>query len=331
MSYIKIGDSNPKYLAATDILIGDMSGINYEFLLFDRPIILLANKWLRHNFPDIGIKTDIDSLEMSISTSIARPKDYARQRNNWLKKTMHLPDGKSSNRVIDTVLTYSKLANPFVLLLHGYDEVLKTHLDPLYEALKTRGINVVYAAIYNKKWNVHKDNLVCISAHNAFLEKIPFGYKVHIDHSVRGVGTGDYEHCLQSYMKNKYFPLVDLHITEGEVSNSETKKLLGPYHDRSVMVGYTKSDTLLKLNTQENKMSVYKELGFDPSKPLITYAPAGKYSYPSKQGASLSKETINKIKDIASRNDYNLLIKLKYHRSAIIWQAISKLRRYLPT
>lgn len=327
MLYAKIGDSNPKYLAATDILIGDMSGINYEFLLFDRPIILLANQWLQHNFPDMGVKTDLDSLEMVISKSIARPKEYTRQRKHWLKMTMHKPDGNSTNRVIDTILAHSKLVNPFVLLLHGYDEVLKTHLDPIYQTLKKRGISTVYTGVYNKKWDTYKDNLVCISAHNTFLEKIRFGYKVHIDHSVRGIGTGDNEHCFQSYKKSKYFPLVDLHITEGEVSNSITKKLLGPYHDRSVMVGYTKSDTLLKLNTQENRMSVYTELGFDPSKPLITYAPAGKYSYPNKQGASLSKETINKIREIASRNDYNLLIKLKYQRGAIIWQAMRKLRR----
>jgi len=57
-----IGSPALTYLAATDILIGDMSDVNYEFLLFDRPIIILANRWVNENFPDIGIKTDITGI-----------------------------------------------------------------------------------------------------------------------------------------------------------------------------------------------------------------------------------------------------------------------------
>jgi len=51
----------------------------------------------------------------------------------------------------------------------------------------------------------------------------------------------------------------------------------------------------LKLNTKKNKQSVCKELGFNPDKLIITYAPAGKYSYPFKQGASLAitPQTLN--------------------------------------
>ena len=55
--YVRIGSPDPKYLAATDVLIGDMSNINYEFLLLDRPIILIANNWLKDTFPDIGQKS----------------------------------------------------------------------------------------------------------------------------------------------------------------------------------------------------------------------------------------------------------------------------------
>ena len=35
MPFKKIGSPDPKYLAATDILISDMSNINYDFLLFN--------------------------------------------------------------------------------------------------------------------------------------------------------------------------------------------------------------------------------------------------------------------------------------------------------
>jgi len=45
--YNIIGSADAKYLAATDILIGDMSNINYEFLLFNKPIILIDNKSIK--------------------------------------------------------------------------------------------------------------------------------------------------------------------------------------------------------------------------------------------------------------------------------------------
>ncbi len=41
-----IHESYPNILSVTDILIGDMSDINYEFLLVNKPIILLSNEWL---------------------------------------------------------------------------------------------------------------------------------------------------------------------------------------------------------------------------------------------------------------------------------------------
>ena len=70
MAMKQIASAEVKYLAATDILIGDMSDINYEFLLFDRPVILIANEWLYENFPDIGIKTNRKGLINSVVRSI---------------------------------------------------------------------------------------------------------------------------------------------------------------------------------------------------------------------------------------------------------------------
>ncbi len=130
-----IGSPNPRYLAATDVLIGDMSDINYEFLLFDRPIILLANKWLKKNFPDVGIKTDLNNLELAIKRSIINPKEFSKKRKYWLNKTMYKPDGNSSSRVIYAIIKYFKVSNPFIILIHGNNEVLKTHLDPLYRVI----------------------------------------------------------------------------------------------------------------------------------------------------------------------------------------------------
>ena len=92
------------------------------------------------------------------------------------------------------------------------------------------------------------------------------------------------------------------------------------------MVGYPKADVLLELNNNKNKISVCKEFGFESAKTLITYAPAGKYSYPFKQGASLSNKVIKKLIKIALNNDnINVLVKLKYPLPSIFKKVLNKL------
>jgi len=310
MPFKKIGSPDPKYLAATDILISDMSNINYDFLLFNRPIILLSNKWLRENFPDLGIKTDLDGMEDAIKRSIDYPEEFEKNRKHWHKKTMHKPDGKSSERVVDSIIKYSGTKDPLVFLIYGKNPVLKVHLDPIYEVLKKRGIRAVFIDFFKEDEAIDK-NTVFISTHNELLQNIPFGYRVHIDHSVKGIGVTDFEKQVKQIKEMDYFPNTDLHITEGEVSFEKTKKWLGPYRNRAVMVGYPKSDVLLRFDTMANKESVYKELGFKPGKILITYAPTGKYRYPFKQGASLSNKVLKRLNQISNRNDYNILVKLR--------------------
>jgi CDP-glycerol glycerophosphotransferase (TagB/SpsB family) len=327
MAIKQIGSPDPKYLAATDILIGDMSDINYEFLIYDRPIILLANQWLRENFPDIGIKTDLKSLKEAIKDSIEEPEKYTDQRKHWLSKTMYKPDGKSTIRVIDAIIKKSGIDNPFFLLLHGDNEVLKTHLNPLYKMIKKRGFRADYVNYFKQKKYEGMNNLICISANNKFIKDIPLGYKVHIDHGVKGIGTTDMDGLIKQYKDMDYLPNVNLHITEGEVSYEKTKKILGPNSDRAIMVGYPKADTLLELNIKENKLSVCRELGFDPERLIITYAPAGKYSYPFKQGASLSNRTLKLIYKIAKNSEYNFLIKLKVSEKSFSAKIKEKLKK----
>lgn len=307
----KIGSPDPKYLAATDILISDMSNINYDFLLFNRPIILIANEWLRKNFPDLGIKTDLNGLEDAIDRSIKNPGEFEEQRKYWHKKTMHQPDGNSSNRVVVAVLKHSKIDGPFILLIHGNNEVSKVHLSPLYRVCKERNIRCDYIGFFSEKRYGKINNLICISTHNQILGNIRNSYNVHIDHSVKGAGVTDFEKQLKKVKEMNYYPITHLHITEGEVSYDKTKKLLGPNSERVIMLGYPKSDTLLELNTLDNKKSVFKELGFNNDNLLITYAPTGKYSYPFKQGASLSLEVLYRLKKISANYNYNVLIKLR--------------------
>ena len=326
MTVKKIGSAQPKYLAATDIFIGDMSNTNYEFLLFDRPVILLANQWLRKNFPDIGVKTDLTGLEDAIERSLGNPLEYREQREYWLQKTIYKPDGSSSKRCIDIMLEKSRINNPNFVFIHGGDRVVrKTNLEPLVKDAKKRGITTSFVSAFK---NRGQSDVIYVAAHVVDLD-ISGGYKVHFDHDLRGEATTNIDWAINYYAKHDYFPLIDLHVAAGDVGDERTKAVLGPLSDRTVIAGYPKADDFIRLNTEENKKSVYRELGFDISKPLITYAPAAKESY-MKPGGSLSKETINKLREIASRYDYNLLIKLKYPRGIIILQAINKLRRMLP-
>jgi len=309
----KIGSPDPKYLSATDILISDMSNITYDFLLFNRPIILIANKWLRKNFPDLGIKTTLDGLEEAIERCMKNPGEFEKNRKYWLGKTMYRPDGKSTDRVINTIIKKSGIKNPFFLLIHADNEVSKVHLDPIFEVLKKRNMDVKFIAGFTNKnkYLPLKNRLICVATHNQVLFDVDYGYKVHINHNVKGAGTTDIEKELEIFKMWNHCPNTNLHITEGEISHWKTRKFLGPYSDRAVMAGYPKADALLKLNTRGNKKAVCKQLNFDSEKPLITYAPTGKYSYPFKQGASLSNQVLDRLKKISMENDYNILIKLR--------------------
>ena len=84
------------------------------------------------------------------------------------------------------------------------------------------------------------------------------------------------------------------------------------YNDKVIVGGYAKADDLQSYNYMQNKTEICSELGFDSSKPIITYAPAGEKSY-MKPGGSLSKKMINQLEKLGENtNDYNILIKAKY-------------------
>lgn len=326
MTFGQIGSPHPKYLAATDILIGDMSDTNYEFLLFERPVILLANAWLRENFADIGIKTDLEGLEEAIRRSVDNPDEYKEPRKYWLKKTIYKPDGHSSRRVLDTVIKYSKAKNPVINIIHGNDMVRKTNLDALADEASERKLVTNYVGSAGKSTEQNQDNIY-IAAHFRDLD-IPGGYRVHLDHGLKGKGTANVEFSMNDYKKNSYFPLINLHVTAGEVGQERTEMLLGPNSDRAVIAGYPKADDLIRLSTKENKIEVFRELGFNIDRPLITYAPAGEESY-MKPGGSLSEEVIDKLKEIALKHGCNVLVKLKYPKLSIVSRGLMKLKRMI--
>jgi hypothetical protein len=321
----QIASPDPKYLAATDILIGDMSDTNYEFLLFNRPVILLANRWLRENFPDIGIKADVSGLEDAIKRSLENPAEYEEARQHWLRETIDNADGQSSGRCIDIMTERSKIPNPRFVFIHGGDSVRKTNLAPLFHEARRRGLDARFIISQNKSRG--RDDTIYGAAHVVDLN-INGGYHVHFDHGLKGKGTSKIEAAIKLYKESNYFPTNHLHITAGKVGQERTEMLLGPLKDRAVIGGYPKADDLLRCNTGDNRQQVFKDLGFDPARPLITYASAGRLAY-EKPGGSMSEDVINTLEEIARRNGYNILVKKKYPRGIIIKQALNKLRRML--
>ena len=323
MKFVQIGSADPKYLSATDILIGDMSDTNYEFLLFDRPIILLANEWLRESFPDIGIKTDLEGLEDAIYQSLEYPNEFQGQRKHWLAKTIHKPDGHSAKRVLDIITHHSGTITPRFVFIHGNDSVRKTNLDPLVTEARQAKFSVDYVA----RADLTEDPIdtIFVAAHFADLD-IPGGYKVHLDHGLKGQGTANVEMSFRDYQKHDHFPHINLHITAGEVGHKRTQWLLGPNSDRAVIGGYPKADDLLRLDTEDNKQQVYTELGIRRGGLLITYAPAGPESY-AKPGGSYSGAVVDRLKKIASRIVHNILVKMKYPQPQLT--LVGRVRRKL--
>ena len=82
-----INESYPNILSVTDILIGDMSDINYEFLLVDKPIILISNAWLDKNFPDLGERiSNVKHLHKTL-LKIQNIDNFVKNRDFYKKKS----------------------------------------------------------------------------------------------------------------------------------------------------------------------------------------------------------------------------------------------------
>jgi CDP-glycerol glycerophosphotransferase (TagB/SpsB family) len=323
MGFAILGSAEPKYLAATDILIGDMSNINYEFLLFNRPVILLANDWIKKYFPDFGIKASIDDMEEAILRSIKNPNEFEKERKFWLDIAISNPENGASKKYIDIALEKSKFKNPRFVLLDGNNAVRKTNLDPLFNELKRRKLDVIMTA---KLKDIKKryEETIFIGAHFDDLKKINYGYRIHIDHDLKAPSTANLAQAVKDYKNNKYFDNIQLHITTGTGGKQRTQFVLGKNKDRVVVGGYAKADDLISSNHPGIKAEICKELGFDVNKPLVTYAPAGPKKY-MKPGGSYSETVLRKLKAMSeSHPDFNLLVKIKYKKGAPISELINK-------
>ena len=307
MAIKTVSSPDPKYLSSTDILIGDMSDINYEFLLLDKPLILLANEWIHNNWPDIGVKTNINGLNDAIIESNNNPNKYSSSRKIWLNKTIYQPYENASLRILDKVIKLSKFRNPILVIVDGNSEVRRSNLISLYNEALSRNMKVIYQN-FPKKINISNE-VIYLAVHFEDLI-IKSGFNVHLDHGLKGKGAANVQLSIEDYKKNNYFPLIDLHITAGSVGDERTKMQLGPNHHRTWIGGYPKADTINFSNTKTNRNIVCTELGFNPEFPIITYASTGPLS-DEKPGGSLNPNVLAELKRISEYNNYNVLIKLK--------------------
>ncbi len=327
MGFTILGSAEPKYLAASDVLIGDMSNINYEFLLFDRPVILLANDWVTRHFPEIGIKTNLEGLANAIHRSLNNPSEFGDHRKFWVDQTMFLPEGGANKFCIDLSIERSGFLNPDFVLIDGNNAVRKTNLQPLIAQIQQRHLSVELIHKYIPG-NSYRKETIFIGAHFNDIKKIEQGYTVHIDHDLKGPSTANIAKAKRDYKRNGYFENIHLHIAAGKAGKIRTQYLLAKNHERVVIGGYPKADDYLNCNTSQNKLDVCTELGLDPSKPLVTYAPAGVKKY-MKPGGSYTKTVLKHLESISEQGEVNVLVKVKYSRTRSIKELGLKVLKYM--
>jgi hypothetical protein len=324
MSLKFVTTSDPSYLCAGDIMIGDMSDINYEYLLCDRPIILLCNEWLKKNFPDIGIKTNNRGLRKAVLSSIKYPEEYSNERKRWLNKTINFPENMSASQfILEKAINKSGYSKPKIYLIHGGNITRESNLYPLHKDGKKLGLNI--SMVDKPKADASLKEVIYIAAHFDDLN-IESGYKVHIDHGLKGYGTANLEISIRDYRKHDYFPKINLHITAGLAGYERTKSLLlGPNSNRVELGAYPKADEILKLVDLKTKSLVCKKLDLDPQKKIIIYAPAGTNSY-EKPGGSLSFRALFELYKLAYRDNLNVIVKFKNPRHHLVYIPIRYMR-----
>jgi len=302
-----IGRIEPNILCATDFLIGDMSDINYEYLLLNKPLILLSNPWLKANFPDAGHR--IESVgELAGVLDLIRLKDsFLNARAKVLKEAFSVANVNSSDVALSTILEASQMDNPRLVLHHKNNQIYKSNLMPLVKSARKLNIDVSENVINSD------NNVINIGAHFRVLldEKVANNFCVHLDHGLKGDGTANVEISRRDYKKNNFFPSVNLHLTAGPMGQRRTQMLLGPMKDRAVIGAYPKATSIIEGANLDSRKEILSFYGLNPKLPVITYAPAGEKSL-EKPGGSLSRDVLRELKLFEKKKNFNVVVKLKY-------------------
>jgi len=98
-------------MAASDLLISDVSGITREFLAFKRPFVFLSNKpkWLwnkqKIKLWECGeVVTNPDKLWQAVERSLREPDRYMDAIEKHFNSTFYKPDGFAAKRARDAIL-----------------------------------------------------------------------------------------------------------------------------------------------------------------------------------------------------------------------------------
>jgi len=103
------------YLAATDVLISDTSGIIMNYLVLDRPMIFLdpddPTIWkdsdIPRNWRPGPVASDLAGLLDLIEGALAMPEEYSSERRTLANKVFLACDGKSGQRAAQAVLDFA--------------------------------------------------------------------------------------------------------------------------------------------------------------------------------------------------------------------------------
>jgi CDP-glycerol glycerophosphotransferase (TagB/SpsB family) len=107
----KIYDIIP-IMAASDLLMTDVSGVTYEFIAFQRPMIFLDNKSpvrffygkKRKRIWKTGdVISNINMLPDVVRTNLQKPQRYQEIQKNMVDEIFSFTDGNTVNRIIEAI------------------------------------------------------------------------------------------------------------------------------------------------------------------------------------------------------------------------------------
>jgi len=91
-----------KYLLVSDLLISDTSSVIYEFILLDKPVITFNSISKHIHWEDVKTYTGLGSLVKSN----LEEDPFAKSRNEIYQQFHPYNDGKSAERIVETVKSY---------------------------------------------------------------------------------------------------------------------------------------------------------------------------------------------------------------------------------
>lgn len=113
-------DANP-YLAATDVLVSDASGVAYEYLLLDRPLVFFDVPKLFESCGTNGIHywgrmcgdvvRDVDALVRSVQRGLQNPTHKRREREEMIRRVVYTR-GDATERAGRAILELADRGGP---------------------------------------------------------------------------------------------------------------------------------------------------------------------------------------------------------------------------